>query len=296
MRYLAICNPAAGQGRPRLWRDRLRHLFPPEISLDLVSTESPGAAERIAAEAVGQVDAVLVLGGDGTVNEVANALAGTEVPLGIIPLGTSNVLARDLGLQFAPQQAVGTVLTGAKRKIDLGLCNGRRFALMVGCGFDAHVAQSVNPYLKDSLGAAAYVEASLRTLATHQNSFFTLAVNGESFETEALMVVVANCSRYAYSFKLASHVELDDGCLDLCVFGSRTKLDVLRQAANFLLGRLESDRQIAYSRIKTVSISANPQVGSQIDGEPFQPTPLHISVEPAALTVFVPPEELRRIK
>jgi diacylglycerol kinase family enzyme len=133
---------------------------------------------------------------------VIAGLAGSEVPLGIIPLGTVNVLAREFGIPLNPTQALKVALEGSVRRIDLGMANGQPFALMAGLGFDAQVVSAVVPRLKELFGPVAYVTAGLRVLTRYKPSRFHFTADGMEFDLPAWLVVVGNASYYAYQLAI----------------------------------------------------------------------------------------------
>jgi diacylglycerol kinase (ATP) len=203
---LLIINPTAGQARPQTTPAALQETLAPFVGKTLV-TQGPGDAEAAAHEASteGRFDAVLVAGGDGTINEVVNGLmAGHEqghatLPLGLIPLGTQNVLSHELQIPAGDPSAFTDVLRGGKtRGIDLGRIEDRYFALMAGFGFDAAVVRDVLLPVKELIGPAAYALSTLRTLANYRSTSIRLRLDGEEVTTEAYLVVVANAASYAF--------------------------------------------------------------------------------------------------
>ena len=210
MNSLLIVNPAAGQGRPQEALETLQASLAPVLG-DIVVTQGRGEAERAARAAASDgYDAVLAAGGDGTVNEVVNGLlaaatAGGALPLGLVPLGTQNVLASEMGLPAADPDGTLTMLrAGRTRRIDVGLAGGRYFVLMAGFGFDAQVVGEVLRPVKALLGPAAYAFAAAGALAKYRSTQIRLRLDGEEVRSEAFLVVVANAASYAYrQIKLA---------------------------------------------------------------------------------------------
>ena len=297
MHSLLIVNPAAGQGRPRETLELLKHTFDPVIGA-VVVTQRSGDAERAARTAQERgYDAVLVAGGDGTINEVVNGLmfpgaVEAALPLGLVPLGTQNVLAHELGLSSADLDATLAVLqAGRLRRIDVGLAGTRHFILMAGFGFDAQVVQEVLQPVKALLGPAAYALATVGALATYHSTTIRLRLDGEEVRSEAFLVVVANAASYAYrQIKLAPFAALDDGWLDICVF-ERARMDRVGFASQMmavLARRHLRDPRVRYYRGKHLILESDPPIQGQVDGDRFGVTPLEISVIPQALSVFVP--------
>ena len=306
MNALLVVNPAAGQGKPQAALALIQAVLEPVLGRVFI-TQTAADAERAAREAAGQgFDAVLVAGGDGTVNEVINGLmtvpnVSSPLPLGIMPLGTQNVLASELGLPASDDlNAVAALLRAGKtRRLDLGLAETRYFVLMAGFGFDAVVVREVLGPVKDLIGPAAYAFATLGALAKYQSTAITLTLDGEEIRSEAFLVVVANAASYAYrQIKLAPFAEPDDGWLDICVF-ERPKMDprlhraidrvgFASQMVSVLARRHLRDPSVRYYRARTIALSSDPPISGQLDGETFGETPVTIRIVPHALSVFVP--------
>ena len=308
MNALLIVNPAAGQGKPQDVLEAVRAALKPILGRVTV-TQNAGDAERAARTAAGQgFDAVLVAGGDGTVNEAVNGLlsgqpGSSPLPLGLVPLGTQNVLAHELGLAPPPGD-FGPILAllqaGKTRRLDVGLAGTRYFALMAGFGFDAAVVRDVRGAVKDWAGPAAYALSTLGALAKYQSTEITLTLDGETVRSEAFLVVVANAASYGdRRLRLAPFAAPDDGWLDVCVFErpktgrslDRMSLDRMgfaAQMASALVRRHLRGPGVRYYRAKTIVLSSSPPIGGQVDGERFGETPVKIIIVPQALTVFVP--------
>lgn len=286
-----IINPISGQGRVRESKDRmvarLRELGP----LDVVETRRAGEANLAAHRAVEEgVRRIIVAGGDGSVNEVINAIAGADVELALVPRGTGNVLARELGIPVNDVDAACDVIAaGRSVPMDLARANGRYFALMAGIGFDAAVVDRVDPDVKDLLGPAAYGLAGISELLRHRASRFAITMDGLRYETDASLVVVANVSSYALRIKIASHASYDDGFLDVCVFESAGshKMTLLSQALRLILqGTHKGDPNIRCFRAANVIVESDPPVRVQVDGDVVGQTPTTIQIAPSAVRVI----------
>ncbi len=302
MNALLVVNPAAGQGKLREALVALKTALGPLLG-QVFETQKAGDAEAAAKQAAGQgFDAVLAAGGDGTVNEVINGLMAAPgssgpLPLGLVPLGTQNVLASELGLPASGDlNAVASLLRAGKtRRLDLGQAGTRCFVLMAGFGFDAVVVREVLGPVKDWIGPAAYAFATLGALAKYRSTAITLTLDGETIRSEAFLVVVANAASYAYrQIKLAPFAAPDDGWLDICVF-ERPKRDrridrvgFASQMVSVLARRHLRDPSVRYYRARTITLSSDPPISGQVDGETFGETPVTIRIVPNALSVFVP--------
>ncbi len=297
MKSLLIVNPAAGQGKPSEALALLQEALAPLLG-GITVTQGPGDAERAAREAAdgGQYEAVLVAGGDGTVNEAINGLlrGRSRLPMGLVPLGTQNVLAHELGLPLpsANWNATAAMLrAGRTRAIDVGLAGDRCFSLMAGFGFDAQVVREVLRPVKEIIGPAAYAFATVGALARCRSSALRLTLDSEEIGVEAYLIVVANAASYAYrQIKLAPFATLDDGWLDVCVFerAPSERFGFAGQLVAVLARRHLRDPRVRYYRVKRVTIVSDPPIEGQFDGEPGGKTPLEISILPRALSIFVP--------
>lgn len=289
IRVLLIANPKAGmssrtQVELTAWMARLAGhtlaIEAPESAEDTVKVALRGAAEGY--------DRILAAGGDGTINRVVSALAETEVPLGIIPIGTVNVLARELGIPLDPVKALQIGLGDRIRSVDLGTANGQYFALMAGMGFDAKVVSEIVPRLKELFGSLAYVTAGLQTLARYKCSQFYLTFEGRTIRVPAWMLVVCNAGYYTYQLSIASGARMDDGLLDVIVFGEQNALDRLTQIGAVFIGQHVKHPNIRYFQTAALSVSAEPPVRLQLDGDTVGVSPVEIDIRRRALRVMAP--------
>ena len=300
-------NDVSGSGKAGELHDLITSAFH-EISYDLIVTQRRGDAERAANEAaVSQsYGSVIVAGGDGTVNEVANGLltgaasmstskdasVTSPIPLGIVPIGTQNVLASELGMQPGNiRDAAAAVISGHTRTIDVGEISGRYFVLMAGFGFDAVVVRDVQKPIKELVGPAAYAFATLSAITKYNSTAMSIVLDDEPISTRAFLLVVANAASYAYhQVKMAPFASLDDGWLDICVFEKppTDRFGFATQVAALFAGRHLRDPRVRYYRARTIAINSLPPVAVQLDGDPFGTTPVSISVCPRALRVFAP--------
>jgi len=287
-----IVNPAAGQGRSQAARNRLARLME-EVGLDcrINVTERPGDGLRLAREAAeGGCDLVVAVGGDGTVNEVINGLTGLGVPLGILPLGSVNVLARELRIPLNLRRAAQVLVEGTVRNIDLGMAMGRYFTLMAGFGFDAEVVSSVHPPVKDIIGPSAYVFKSLEALTYYHATDMTIEMDGRIYKTKAFTVIIGNSSMYAYPLKITPHACMDDGLLDICVFERpiTDRIGFLHQLVDIFRKRHLHHPDVQYFRARHVVIRSEPEILMQLDGDLFGNTPAEVSIVPGVLPLMVP--------
>jgi diacylglycerol kinase (ATP) len=295
MRSILIINPISGQGWARASQPRIVKRLGEHGRLEVFETRCAGDAEAAAADAIKRgIGRVIAAGGDGTINEVINGIAGADVEFGIIPLGTANVLARELSIPLEDaEKACDVIEAGNVRVMDLARAGDRYFAVVAGIGFDAAVVDRVDRDLKDLLGPAAYGVATLSELVYHKGKRFALTMDGATYETDASLVVVANVSKYAINIKVATDAVCDDGLLDICLFESGTaqRATFLSQALRLILtGSHDGDPTIRCFRAAHVKVECEPTALVQLDGDVVGQTPIEIQVAPKALKVLAPKE------
>jgi YegS/Rv2252/BmrU family lipid kinase len=235
-RAALIYNPAAGRRRPEVLLPRLvETLAAAGFAAEPRPTAAPGDATNLARKAAEEgFDAVLALGGDGTVREAATGLLGTRVPLGILPGGTVNVLARVLGLPRQPLTAAARLAGFEPRPFDVGLCGATPFLMMVSSGLDAEVLHRLDLRLKARLGQVGIALDGLRRWWSYGYPEIRLEADGEP--AAATLAVAANIPLYGGSFRLAPEARWDDRQLDLVLFHGRGRAAALAFAASLVRG------------------------------------------------------------
>lgn len=311
MNTLLIYNPAAGRPRRRgQVNDAVAELRAAGWSVDLAETVGADSATQFAHQAVdGGYATVVVIGGDGTVNQVVNGLLQARrdhavLPaLGILPAGTANVLARDLGLpvpgrgQAATIPAAARVLTQSRiAPIDIGVARNaqreRYFACWAGIGLDAAITADVmaNPQAKRRFGSLYFVTNLLARLPGIQTApIYRVSVDGELWEGKGILAVASNIQHYAGVLDMAPRALLNDGLLDVTFFHGITLWNGASTLARLLASRHPSDPNVRYAQAKEVVVDAERPQPVHVDAEPFDVTPVTISVLPRVLPLLVPP-------
>lgn len=288
---LIVYNPTAGgrRGRRR-FRTTLRRLQRLGCRWTVRETVGAGDAERLVREAgadpAATYDMVVAAGGDGTVNEVIAGLDGGGVPLGLVPLGTANVLAAEIGLGRRPAAMAAAIAEGRTRPIHLGVVNGRRFAVMAGIGFDAHVVIGVTPALKRVLGRAAYIWRSLRELLRGPTTRYRVTIDDRVFE--ASTVIVANGHYYGGRYVCAPEARLEDPRLHVVLFESGGRWNALRYVLAMLTGRLARLRDVRVIATRALTVDGPPGEPVQADGDVVAVLPAQFTVDPATLPLVQP--------
>ena len=249
-----------------------------------------GDATRLAHEAVEQgFDLVCAIGGDGTVNETINGLAGTEVPLAIVPTGTVNVLAMELGIPLEPPDAVKLLEVGTMSWIDLGLAGDRYFGLMAGVGMDAAVVASLSPVMKKAFKEAAFAVQGLANYLTKDEPL--IRVTSAERTVEGYFAVFGNSSNYGGGFGITPLADMRDGLLDVCVLKDKSFLSTVWYWTAALINAHITHPKVEYFRTKkaeVVTVEPGKEVLVQTDGEVAGKLPLTCRVVPRSLRVVVP--------
>ena len=252
------------------------------------TVDDPGEGQAAAAVAA-RVDLVLASGGDGTVTACASGVAGSGIPLALLPAGTGNLLARNLGLPLALDDALQVALTGTDRRLDAGTANGKPFVVMAGLGFDAKMMDSTSEVLKKRLGWAAYGVSALRHLRDRPVRVTLRADGGPPLRRRASGVVVGNVGWLQGSVPLLPDAEPDDGQLDLVVLTARGGAGWLALAAHVLMRRSAPGR-VVHSTFRELRIELDRPQLWEADGEVIGRTrQLMVAVQAGKLLLRVPP-------
>jgi diacylglycerol kinase (ATP) len=258
--------------------------FIPEV----IFTERPGHATEIAANAIANgADIIVASGGDGTVNEVACALVDTNIPMGILPAGSGNGLARCLGISMSYALALRTIIRGNTKLMDVATVNDKLYTSIAGIGFDAFVAQK---FAESSIrGMISYMQIILNEFSSYKPLTYNLTIDGEDFEKQALMIVFANSNQFGFNTKIAPDAKVDDGYLDICVVKKMPVTQLLNVGYNTMRGTLGNTGFAEYFRGKEISITNIHDPLMNIDGEPkIMNSPVSIKIKPLCLRVIVP--------
>jgi YegS/Rv2252/BmrU family lipid kinase len=290
-----IVNPISGTGgRPQVARARQQRaeaaLQAHAVEGRVLLTEYAGHAPRLAQAALADgVSQIIAWGGDGTINEVASELIFRDVTLGIIPSGSGNGLARELGIPFDPAAAFAVAFGGRDLVIDAGELDGRLFFNIAGLGLDARVAHEFASNGLVRRGFLRYLTIATRELFAFTADEHTILADGRLQRTRALLIALANGRQYGNGARIAPLARIDDGRLDVVIVEQRPPLTALLQAPMLFAGRVAALPGVTMTTATEVEITSARSVVYHVDGEPFAGgASLHARAVPRALRVRVP--------
>lgn len=287
-----VANPTAGKaGRKKI--DRIvKYLSGEGVSVDICITRKRGdafdAALRTAQAPLSRsVDLIVAAGGDGTINEVVNGIAGSKVPMGVIPLGTVNLFALETGIPMNVLEACDLLLKGKVREVRVGRVNDRYFMLMAGIGFDADVVYKLDLGLKRMLGRLAYILTGFSRLAGYSYNRLNIELDGEP-GVEGYSVIVGNMKYYGGRLSITPFADFEKETLDVCVFKGKGLFNMLRYAWGVMQKRHLTYRDVEYRTVKSLKVSSQKKTYIQIDGDTFGTLPAEFSKAKETIRVILP--------
>ena len=291
-RFFVCFNPGAGRSHRTFLEQVLSALHQAGAHVDMaraVTAEAARAEIAIAAKS-NAYDAIVAAGGDGTIRQAAAAVAETGTPLGIIPIGTGNVLAHEIALKRDSATIVRTLLTGPMITVECGLANNEPFLLMAGAGFDARIVNALDHQTKQWIGKAAYLPPGMKALTAPLDRI-DVVVDGSKHR--ATWAIVANARHFGGKFILAPRTHIRDPGFQAILFAATTRTTLIRQVLALGLGHLERLANQPASGVQMlacseVSIVSNHPVPVQIDGDSFKTTPLTVRRGGGRVALIVP--------
>ena len=283
---IIIYNPAAGRGHAATLRKTAEERL--GAGWEWRPTARPGHAVELARAAAGEgAPVVVAFGGDGTVGDVGRGILGSDAALGILPMGTGNDVARNLGLPLDLGAACDALARGRVRRVDVGRINGTAFLNNAGTGFDARVMQTMNTSIRFVRGKPAFILAVLKMFPGFQPFSLSLACDGRPAEMlRAMMLSVLNGSVYGAGMKACPDGVMDDGELDVMVITAMPKPQLLALFPKVIAGQHAGHPAVRLFRARRLVIDCDPPQPLNIDGDVSGATPAEIVVEPAALKVI----------
>ncbi len=291
--YIAyIVNPKSGATSSKLTgRQFEEYLVKKGFEVRSSLTASLDDACELATDAAVDYDCamVVVVGGDGTVREVAHGLEGSDKPLLIVPCGTENLLANELGFDEKLKTIIKTFEAGYTRPLDLGSANGKCFTSIAGFGFDGQVVKRVSQQRHGHIDYFDYFWPIWRTFWGYRFEAMRVEVDGEEIFDGRGLVFVGNISRYALGLQILHYADFGDGLLDVCIYKCRSQVHLLKHSAKTALKRHAGSGDVIYRQGKNITVSSEQaNIETEIDGDPGPALPVQIEVIPQAVNCIVP--------
>lgn len=284
-KVVVIFNPAAKGEKARSVENTLRSIV---SGATLWPTNGRGQGIRLAEQAVHDgYGVVIAAGGDGTINEVVNGIAGWPVTLGILPTGTMNVFAYELGLPLEQLRKCWEVIEdGHVAEIDLARANDQFFVQLAGVGLDARAVEATDLTIRRTIGPLSYVLAALQIISSPPPRLQIACADGRQFE--ASFALIGNGRHYGGPFPVFSQAQNNDGRLDLLMFRNQGYLHIVRYLQGILAGKPEQMPDVEYLQVPALSVVSDQDTPVEVDGEVSLRTPVRFELAPKRLRVLVP--------
>ena len=280
-----ILNPTARSERTRRWQERVRSICGDAV---LCSTSHPGEAEKLARNAVREgFERIVAAGGDGTINEVVNGIAGSDAALGLLPMGTMNVFATELGLPSYDLNRCWEIIKAEHtRLIDLPSANGKHFVQLAGVGLDAQVVKETSVAFKRNFGPLSYLFSAAQIAGWQPPR---LLIESENAVTdEGSFILIGNGRRYGGPFPFFKHAMIDDGLLDVLVFKRLGYLEIIKYLQNVIFTSDITLPEVEYFQTRRLRVSSEEEVPVEIDGELVGICPVEFELSEQRLKVLAP--------
>ena len=280
--YIAyIVNPKAGASRKRAGRQFAEYLARKGFEVRKSLTGSLDDACELATDAAVDYDCAMVVaaGGDGTVREVAHGLEGSDKPLLIVPCGTENLLANELGFGERLKTIIKTFEAGYTRPLDLGCVNGKCFTSIVGFGFDGQVVKRVSRQRQGHIDHLDYFWPIWRSFWDYKFNAMRVEVDGEEIFNGQGLVFVGNISRYAIGLGILRYADFGDGLLDVCIYKCRSRAHLVKHSLMTVLKQHPRTGDVIYRHGKNITVSSETAgIETEVDGDPGPALPVEITV------------------
>ena len=290
MKALVILNPAAGKKSSEVVNESLRDHFSGVIDYEVYETKKEDKTSDIVRARLGEgFDLVVAAGGDGTVSAVIGGVVGESVPLGIVPVGTGNMLARELNLPLDIDKAVALIASAPQsRKIDVMSRDGQTCVVNASVGFSAAIISDTSRESKNHFGRLAYYWTAARKIFGLRGHHLEVEVDGNSLEYHSVEVIIVNCGKFFKTlYPMGPEMSLDDGHLDVWILSTKSELDYPLYILGLMTGRPANLRTDFLTAKKNVTIRCPHALRVQVDGDAMGTTPLQVELLPGALTVLV---------
>jgi YegS/Rv2252/BmrU family lipid kinase len=284
-----IINPKSGTSAKQNLPHKIAETFDAhQFDVHIFITGYAGHGYEIARQAIkDKVNYVIAVGGDGTVNEVGSALVGSDVTLGIIPMGSGNGLGRDLNIPIEPKKAMDMILEENVISIDYGTVNDRIFLCTCGVGFDAEVAAKVSG--RKNRGSLMYLKNMLETFIQQKPQKYEVICPEGTIKDKAFVVTCANASQYGYNAHIAPHADIQDGMMNVAILKPLSILDVPQTSLQLFTKKIDENSKMIEILTNEATIKREHAGVMHIDGDPVEMgTEIHVKIIPQGLKVLVP--------
>lgn len=288
---LFIVNPVSGTGKQKQLNSVLKaHLDLEKFDYHISFTEYGGHATEIAKNAVANFDIVIAVGGDGTVNEVAKGLTGSNCIMGIIPVGSGNGLARHLKLSMRLAESIKIINRKQVKTIDAATINDNYFVNVAGIGFDAHVAHL---YAKTSTrGPIPYAKIMTNEFYKYKPVDYKILIDDKQIESAAFLISFANSSQFGNNAYISPNAIIDDGLIDVCIMREFPIVEVGQITYQLFNKRVDRSKYMKIIKASSVKVIASQEMKGHIDGEPVDfSSEIEVVVKPMALNIIYNTEE-----
>ncbi|SDM83258.1 lipid kinase, YegS/Rv2252/BmrU family [Daejeonella rubra] len=286
-KILFVINPISGGKTKYNFPEKIdKYLDKSKFDSECVFTEYHGHGSLLAAEALRNgVDILVAVGGDGTINEVASEVEGTNKLMGIIPFGSGNGLARSLGIPIGDVQAIKRINKLHISKIDSGTFNGRKFFNMAGIGFDAQISSRFAENVKR--GLSSYVKIAFSEVSNYHSQHYSLTIDGKEYEHQAFMISIANSSQYGNNAHISPFASLNDGMLDICILKPFPLYIFPALVLRMFRKTTHKSNYLEIIQGRKIIITRESSAAVHLDGDPFNMgTILSIGVNPHSLNIL----------
>ena len=284
-KFLVIVNPTAGKGKHLDRLERIKSEFiQRSISYDLYFTSEYRKADLLANSIVKNKEYtdLMVVGGDGTINEAINGIRDKQLVVSVISFGTGNDTIKHIQSRFDFKSQIETAFNGDIKKIDLGECNGRLFLNGVGIGFDGKVVEIMAAKGKKFQGYFSYLSEVLRILLTYREKEISAIFNDNAIKEKALLMTIAKGTTFGGGFKINPYALNDDGLLDICLVGKVPNLTRINYVLKMKDGAHRKLNAVSFYKSRKVTIEENPALVAHMDGEAIGSPPFDINILPKA--------------
>lgn len=286
-----IFNPTAGAGRSSKALEIVERILKERNKEYIVqTTEYKEHATKLAGEALGKgYEGIISVGGDGTLLEIARGLQDTDEILGVIPAGTGNDYRDAIGVSADPAEALGTILAGHSRRMDIGLMsNGKSFINLAGTGFDVCVLKNTNRVRKVFTGGIAYILGIVMSLLGFKNIDIDITMDGKKMKRTVLLIAVANGTCFGGGLRISPDSDVEDGFFNVVIINSIARPRILLELPKLKKGQLDRISVAEQHLCREITIESDRMQALDIDGEIACETPMTFTIKPKALRVFCP--------